>query len=225
MKSLNNIKICVFDAYGTLFDVHSASEKYKDEIGELYNEFSILWRAKQLEYSFLSEIMDDYTDFIDITTNSLDYACNTFKITSDKLKINLMSSYMELSPYSEVIKTLLKFKEKGLKLVILTNGSYKMINNAVESSGLKNILDSVISVEEVKKFKPNKEVYKIITDKFNVNLKEVVFFSSNGWDIIGASKFGFNTIWINRFNKETEISKYTPDYIVSNLKEALNLFE
>ncbi|OPX44728.1 haloacid dehalogenase type II [Clostridium thermobutyricum] len=225
MKSLNNIKICVFDAYGTLFDVHSASEKYKDEIGELYNEFSILWRAKQLEYSFLSEIMDDYTDFIDITANSLDYACNTFKITSDKLKINLMSSYMELSPYSEVIKTLLKFKEKGLKLVILTNGSYKMINNAVESSGLKNILDSVISVEEVKKFKPNKEVYKIITDKFNVNLKEVVFFSSNGWDIIGASKFGFNTIWINRFNKETEISKYTPDYIVSNLKEALNLFE
>ena len=225
MKSLNNIKICVFDAYGTLFDVHSASEKYKDEIGELYNEFSILWRAKQLEYSFLSEIMDDYTDFIDITANSLDYACNPFKITSDKLKINLMSSYMELSPYSEVIKTLLKFKEKGLKLVILTNGSYKMINNAVESSGLKNILDSVISVEEVKKFKPNKEVYKIITDKFNVNLKEVVFFSSNGWDIIGASKFGFNTIWINRFNKETEISKYTPDYIVSNLKEALNLFE
>lgn len=225
MKSLNNIKICVFDAYGTLFDVHSASEKYKDEIGELYNEFSILWRAKQLEYSFLSEIMDDYTDFIDITANSLDYACNTFKITSDKLKINLMSSYMELSPYSEVIKTLLKFKEKGLKLVILTNGSYKMINNAVESSGLKNILDSVISVEEVKKFKPNKEVYKIITDKFNVNLKDVVFFSSNGWDIIGASKFGFNTIWINRFNKETEISKYTPDYIVSNLKEALNLFE
>ncbi|MGV3026654.1 haloacid dehalogenase type II [Clostridium thermobutyricum] len=225
MKSLNNIKICVFDAYGTLFDVHSASKKYKDEIGELYNEFSILWRAKQLEYSFLSEIMDDYTDFIDITANSLDYACNTFKITSDKLKINLMSSYMELSPYSEVIKTLLKFKEKGLKLVILTNGSYKMINNAVESSGLKNILDSVISVEEVKKFKPNKEVYKIITDKFNVNLKEVVFFSSNGWDIIGASKFGFNTIWINRFNKETEISKYTPDYIVSNLKEALNLFE
>lgn len=225
MKSLNNIKICVFDAYGTLFDVHSASEKYKDEIGELYNEFSILWRAKQLEYSFLSEIMDDYTDFIDITANSLDYACNTFKITSDKLKINLMSSYMELSPYSEVIKTLLKFKEKGLKLVILTNGSYKMINNAVESSGLKNILDSFISVEEVKKFKPNKEVYKIITDKFNVNLKEVVFFSSNGWDIIGASKFGFNTIWINRFNKETEISKYTPDYIVSNLKEALNLFE
>lgn len=225
MKSLNNIKICVFDAYGTLFDVHSASEKYKDEIGELYNEFSILWRAKQLEYSFLSEIMDDYTDFIDITANSLDYACNTFKITSDKLKINLMSSYMELSPYLEVIKTLLKFKEKGLKLVILTNGSYKMINNAVESSGLKNILDSVISVEEVKKFKPNKEVYKIITDKFNVNLKEVVFFSSNGWDIIGASKFGFNTIWINRFNKETEISKYTPDYIVSNLKEALNLFE
>ncbi|WP_436514103.1 haloacid dehalogenase type II [Clostridium thermobutyricum] len=225
MKSLNNIKICVFDAYGTLFDVHSASKKYKDEIGELYNEFSILWRAKQLEYSFLSEIMDDYTDFIDITANSLDYACNTFKITSDKLKINLMSSYMELSPYSEVIKTLLKFKEKGLKLVILTNGSYKMINNAVESSGLKNILDSVISVEEVKKFKPNKEVYKIITDKFNVHLKEVVFFSSNGWDIIGASKFGFNTIWINRFNKETEISKYTPDYIVSNLKEALNLFE
>lgn len=225
MKSLSNIKICVFDAYGTLFDVHSASEKFKDEIGELYNEFSILWRAKQLEYSFLREIMDDYIDFIDITANSLDYACNTFKITSDKLKINLMSSYMELSPYSEAIETLIKFKEKGIKLVILTNGSYKMINSAVESSGLKRILDSVLSVEEVHRFKPNKEVYKIIPDKFNIDSKEVAFFSSNGWDIIGATKFGFNTIWLNRFNKETEVSEYKPNYIVHNLNEALNLFE
>lgn len=224
MKNLNNIKICVFDAYGTLFDVHSASKKYQKEIGESYNDFSNLWRSKQLEYSFLYEIMDNYVDFITVTNNALDYACDTFNITDAKLKINLMNSYMELSPYAEVKNTLLKFKEKGIKLMILSNGSYQMLNRATSSSGLTDILDDVISVEEIKTFKPNKKVYEMVTEKYNVAPSSVAFFSSNGWDIMGATKFGFNTVWINRFNKATEVAPYNPSFIKANLEEAFKLF-
>ncbi|MGL4850253.1 MAG: haloacid dehalogenase type II [Clostridium sp.] len=223
MENLKNIKLCVFDAYGTLFDVHSASEKYKDEIGDTYNDFSNLWRAKQLEYSFLREIMDDYTDFINVTKDALNYACNTFNINNDSLKDKLINSYMELSAYADVIPTLQRLKAKGISLAILTNGSYSMINKAVQSSNINNLLDDILSVEDIKIFKPNKKVYEMVTEKFNLSPNEISFFSSNGWDIMGATKFGFNTFWVNRFDKTLEESAYKPKFIIKTLADALNL--
>lgn len=221
MEKLKNIKVCVFDAYGTLFDVHSASEKFKDNIGSDYAAFSSLWREKQLEYSFLREIMDDYTDFINVTKDALNYACKTFNIDDDCLKDNLMNSYMELSAYPEVRSTLEALKTKNIKLAILTNGSYSMINNAVTSSNLGDLLDDVISVDELKIFKPNQKVYNMVLDKFSIQVDEVAFFSSNGWDIMGATKFGFRTFWINRFNKTSEESKFKPFAILENLSYIL----
>lgn len=221
MEKLKNIKVCVFDAYGTLFDVHSASEKFKDTIGSDYTDFSKLWREKQLEYSFLREIMDDYTDFINVTRDALNYACITFNIEDDTLKDNLMNSYMELSAYPEIRSTLETLKDKNIKLAILTNGSYSMINNAVTSSSLGDLLDDVISVDELKIFKPNQKVYNMVLDRFSVQIDEVAFFSSNGWDIMGATKFGFRTFWINRFNKTPEESKFKPFAILENLSSIL----
>lgn len=217
---MNNIKVCVFDAYGTLFDVHSASEKLKDKIGKNYNEFSNLWRAKQLEYSFLREIMKEYKDFIKVTEDALDYAMKTHKLPKD-LKKDLMNLYMELSAYEEVNIFLRKLESKSVKKIILSNGSYKMLNSAIASSKLETLIDDVLSVEEVKIFKPNEKVYEMILSKFYVDKKEVLFFSSNGWDIVGATKFGFNTVWINRFNKEVDEFEFKPTLIVKSLIESL----
>lgn len=218
---MNNIKICVFDAYGTLFDVHSASEKLKDKIGENYNKFSNLWRAKQLEYSFLREIMKEYKDFIEVTEDALDYAMKTYKLSKD-LKNDLMNLYMELSAYKEVTMFLRRLELKSVKKIILSNGSYKMLNLAIASSKLENLIDDVLSVEDVESFKPNEKVYKMVLSKFNIDKKEVLFFSSNGWDIVGATKFGFNTVWINRFNKEVEGFEFKPTLIVKSLMESLD---
>ncbi|MGL4739247.1 MAG: haloacid dehalogenase type II [Sarcina sp.] len=220
---MENIKVCVFDAYGTLFDVHSASKKLSGKIGENYEEFSNLWRAKQLEYSFLREIMDDYTDFYEITRDSLRYAMQTYNL-DESLEIELMNLYNELSAYDEVQTILKELKDRGFRTVILSNGSYDMLLKAVDSAGLTNLIDNVVSVADIEKFKPRSNVYQMINYKMSVENNEVVFFSSNGWDIAGATKYGFNTIWINRFNKVVDQLSDKPMYIVKNLKEAITKF-
>lgn len=221
---MNNIKVCVFDAYGTLFDFNSAVEKFKGELGVVYNDFSKLWRAKQLEYSFLREIMGTYKDFFEVTENALDYAMESFKIDNITLKNNLMNAYKELDCYKEVIAFLDKLKEKNIKKVILSNGSKNMLKSALESSKLINYLDDYISVEDVKSFKPNKKVYELIVSKYGVEKKEVLFFSSNGWDIAGASEYGFNTIWINRSENPIEKFEKGPTLVVKSLKETIDKF-
>lgn len=217
---MENIKVCVFDAYGTLFDIHSATKKFKDKIGDKYIEFSELWRAKQLEYSFLREILGEYKKFILVTEDALEYAMKTYNI-DNSLKSKLMSSYMKLDVYSEVIDVLKTLKNKGVKTAILSNGSNDMLDIAVENSNIYKHLDKVLSVEEIQRFKPNKEVYKLINTKMNVRNNEVVFFSSNGWDIAGAASYGFNTIWVNRFSKQIDNLDSKPSIVVTNLKEAI----
>ncbi|MGL5634496.1 MAG: haloacid dehalogenase type II [Sarcina sp.] len=220
---MENIKVCVFDAYGTLFDVHSASKRLSTKIGENYEEFSNLWRAKQLEYSFLREIMDDYIDFYEITRDSLRYAMLTYNL-DESLEKELMNLYNELSAYDEVQTILKELKERGFRTVILSNGSYDMLLKAVDTARLSNLIDNVVSVADIEKFKPRSNVYEMINYKMNVKNEEVVFFSSNGWDIAGATKYGFNTIWINRFNKVVDQLSDKPKFIVKNLKEAIQKF-
>lgn len=129
---------------------------------------------------------------------------------------------MQLSTYEEVTTFLKRLESKSVKKIILSNGSYKMLNSAIASSKLENLLDDVLSVEDIKSFKPNEKVYEMVLSKFNINKKEVLFFSSNGWDIVGATKFGFNTVWINRFNKEVEEFEFKPTLIVKSLIESLD---
>lgn len=220
---MGKIKVCVFDAYGTLFDVHSASRNLSNEIGEHYEEFSNLWRAKQLEYSFLREIMKEYKNFFEVTEDALVYAMRTYKIDMN-LKNKLMELYKKLDAYSEVIDVLKELKSKKIKIAILSNGSYDMLNDAVDTSKIKEYIDEVISVEEIKSFKPNKKVYDMIYDKFRIERESVMFFSSNGWDIAGAASYGFNTTWVNRFKKEIEELKSKPKFVVPNLKVGIENF-
>ncbi|MGL5576082.1 MAG: haloacid dehalogenase type II [Sarcina sp.] len=223
MKELSNIKICVFDAYGTLFDVHLASKKLSKEIDNNYEEFSNLWRAKQLEYSFLREIMKEYKSFFSITEDALVYAMKTYKIDM-KLKNKLMELYKKLDAYSEVRDILKELKDRGIKTVILSNGSYDMLSDAVKTSGIEEYMDNVLSVEEIELFKPNKAVYDMVYNKFGIDKENVMFFSSNGWAVAGASSYGFNTIWINRLRKEVDILNFKPTYVVSNLEEGIEQF-
>lgn len=149
---------------------------------------------------------------------------NTFYIKKE-LKPKLMELYKKLDAYDEVKGVLKKLQENGIKTAILSNGCYEMLNMAVESSGIGGFLDAVISVEKIKRFKPCMKVYDMANKKFGVNSNEVVFFSSNGWDIAGAKSFGFNTIWVNRFSKQTDILNSKPDYIAISLENALEILK
>ncbi|MGL5617206.1 MAG: haloacid dehalogenase type II [Sarcina sp.] len=221
---MSNIKICVFDAYGTLFDFNSAVNKYKKTLGAQYEEFSKVWRNKQLEYSFLREIMNSYKDFFEVTKDALKYTMEFFNIVDRELEEKLMETYLKLDSYEEVKDFMKLLKEKDVKKVILSNGSKDMLNSAIKSADLENEIDEAISVEEIGIFKPNKKVYEIIVNKYKVSKEEVVFFSSNGWDIAGATKYGFKTIWINRNNLPVEKLGNKPTIVVQSLKESLNKF-
>tara|TARA_Y100001960_G_C14355244_1_gene671520 strand:+ start:37 stop:696 length:660 start_codon:yes stop_codon:yes gene_type:complete len=212
-------KIYVFDAYGTLFDVDSACRNLKKQIGKDWNNLSIIWRQKQLEYSWLRNSINEYISFWEITKNSLEFAMKTVNINDEGLKKKLLNLYFEIESYEEVEAFLIKLKKLNFKTCILSNGSFDMLKAAISNSNLNSKIDKVLSVESCKKFKPSSEVYKLVVDEFNVNKNEIIFFSSNSWDVHGASIFGFKTVWVNRLNKVDDLLPGIPNYIVKRLKD------
>mgnify|MGYP001190599414 CR=1 FL=1 len=217
------IKACVFDAYGTLLDVNSAARRCANEPGrEKFAEFwpviSAQWREKQLSYSWLLTILKKYADFWEITENALDYALDSVGLSFDaELKKRLLKLYAELESYSEVRSVLSDLKEKSISCSILSNGSRSMLNSAIQSSGIEAFIDIVMSVDDVRTFKPDPLVYRLVTDNLHYERKEVLFISSNGWDIVGAASYGFQTMWINRFGAPVDRLPFKPDSIASDL--------
>ncbi len=224
-----SIKVCVFDAYGTLLDVNSAAKHYaattnNKQFKEAWKKIAIDWREKQLSYSWLRTIMNMHVDFWEITKDSLDYALDAAKITSDEnLKLDLLRLYLELEPYPEVRKALLTLRDLGFKTSILSNGSVKMLNSALDSAGIKNLFDKVLSVDDVKVFKPSRVVYQKVCESFECSSDEVLFVSSNGWDISGALSAGFHCVWINRFQLPIDRLPNKPTLIQDDLKSLHNL--
>ncbi|MFQ5934782.1 MAG: haloacid dehalogenase type II [Acidiferrobacterales bacterium] len=204
MKRLENIRACVFDAYGTLFDVHSAVGKHRPRIGEQANQLSALWRTKQLEYTWLRSLMRAHVDFWQVTQDGLDYAMETCGIGDAELRVDLMNAYLELDCYPEVMDTLAALKGKGLKTAMLSNGSPRMLQAAVESAGIGQHLDGVFSVEEVGIYKPDSRVYQLACDHLGVQAAEISFQSSNAWDAAAAANFGMRVVWVNRFGQTRE---------------------
>jgi 2-haloalkanoic acid dehalogenase, type II len=196
---MNNTRAIVFDAYGTLFDVNSAAEKCKDKIGSKWENFANFWRTTQLEYTWLRSLMKKHKNFWQITEDSLDKSMETFQIEIS-LKNDLLSLYKELSPYPEVKSVLENLKKKSFKLAILSNGTPELLNHLVKSSNLENLFDNIFSVEEVKIYKPDPKVYDIPVNKYKVSKGEITFLSANTWDVSGAEKYGYNSIWVNRNN-------------------------
>ena len=199
-----SVKACVFDAYGTLLDVHSAVRKGGQELGEKAAAVSELWRQKQLEYTWLRSLMGAHVDFWQVTSEGLDFALTATGVENKALHDKLMDLYLSLDAYEEVKPSLEVLKKNGLQTAILSNGSPKMLEAAVRSAGLSGLLDANLSVEEVGIYKPDSRVYQLTLDRLNVEKHEVCFLSSNCWDAKGAAHFGFNVAWINRFNREVD---------------------
>ena len=216
---MENEKIYVFDAYGTLFDVDHACKEMAIQLGDNWDKLSSIWRQKQLEYSWLYNSMNEYDSFWKITKDSLEYAMNLLSINSVKIKNELLDLYFKISAFEEVEEVLKKIKKNKIKTAILSNGSYDMLNSAVKNSKFDELINEVISVDECKKFKPHRDVYNLVIDKFNINKKNCIFFSSNCWDIHGASNFGFQTVWVNRKKNIDELLPGKVDDQVQSLKE------
>ena len=216
---MENEKIYVFDAYGTLFDVDHACKEMAIQLGDNWEKLSSIWRQKQLEYSWLHNSMNEYDSFWKITKDSLEYALNSLSFNSVKIKNELLDLYFKISAFEEVEEVLKKIKKNKIKTAILSNGSYDMLNSAVKNSKFDELISEVISVDECKKFKPHRDVYNLVIDKFNINKKNCIFFSSNCWDIHGASNFGFQTVWVNRKKNIDELLPGKVDDQVQSLKE------
>jgi 2-haloacid dehalogenase len=221
---MSSIKACIFDAYGTLFDVNAACRKLSTEVGSKWQELASLWRLRQVEYTWLRNSMDEYVDFWQITSDALDYAMETLDIENYKLREDLLALYLKLEAYPEVKSVLNNLKQKGFKTGILSNGSNKMLNSAVDNANIRELLNEVMSVEECKIYKPSKKVYDLVQSKMNIKKEKVMFFSSNAWDMHAASNYGFNTIWVNRFNGKLEKLPGKPIHIVNSLENIDQIF-
>jgi 2-haloacid dehalogenase len=218
---LSNIKACVFDAYGTLFDVDAAARQEQEKLGANWKIISDTWRLKQLQYTWLRSLQGNYTSFWTITEDALDFAMSSADMQDKALKQRLMDLYLKLSAYEEVPETLKKLKAAGFKCAILSNGSPEMLSAAVDNAGIAQYLDGVYSVADVKVFKPHPKVYELAVEGLDVEARHISFQSSNGWDAYSAKDFGFNTLWCNRFNQADEQIPSQPDYQIRNLTEML----
>lgn len=222
-KAIEGIKACVFDAYGTLFDVHSAVGKHRRRLGDMADHVSMLWRTKQLEYTWLRSLMGHHADFWQVTRNALDFAFDMHGVNDSDLHRDLMEAYLKLDCYPEVPEALSTLKSRGFKLAILSNGTPAMLDAAVRNSSIENLIEKNFSVEEVGIFKPDPRVYQIAVDGLGVNPDEVVFQSSNAWDASGASVFGFKVAWVNRFGQRKERLPGQPDIEIQTLIELPDL--
>ena len=217
------ITTCIFDAYGTLFDVaaaarEAAAEPGRQALADKWPELAQHWRLKQLQYSWLRAVMDQHCDFWQVTQDGLDWAMEATGLGHDPdLRARLLQLYWELSAYPEVPAMLRALKQAGLTAAILSNGSPEMLDGAVRSAGLNDLLDDNLSVESVGIFKPARPVYDLVGQRFDCRPEQVLFVSSNGWDAAAASGYGFVTAWVNRAGDPVDRLPAKPQHILSDL--------
>ena len=199
-----DIGACVFDAYGTLFDVHSAVGRAGKTLGDKADSVSALWRQKQLEYTWLRSLMGAHADFWQVTGDGLTYALAAHSVEDSALHTQLMNQYLSLDAYPDVADCLGRLRDGGKKTAILSNGTPKMLHAAIESAGLGEQLDLALSIEDVGIYKPDRRVYRLAVDRLAIEGKRICFVSTNAWDANGAANFGFRVAWMNRFGKQPE---------------------
>jgi 2-haloacid dehalogenase len=210
-------KAVIFDAYGTLFDVHSAVGRHMAQIGPDAARFSEVWRTKQLEYSWVLSLAGRYEPFWALTEQALDYAFARFPDVDRSIRPLLLEAYRTLDAYPDVRETLQALKARGLRTGILSNGDPGMLNAAVESAGIRSGLDVILSVDAARIFKTSPRTYELVLQSLSVAAHEVVFVSSNRWDIAGAAAFGFIPIWVNRLGLPDEYEDLAPSAVIASL--------
>jgi 2-haloacid dehalogenase len=213
----------VFDAYGTLFDVHSAANRHKAPIGASWDRLSQIWRTKHLEYTWIHAQIGRHTTFWQLLERSLDYAIAAVGGIPPGLREKLLAAYRTLSAYPEVSEVLSALKQKGARLAILTNGDPEMIDDAVTSAGLTGLFDALITVHEAGVFKPDRRVYALACERFGVQPGQITFQSSNRWDVAGGKAFGFHCVWINRAGAPDEYPDMPADMIAPDLRPLLSM--
>jgi 2-haloacid dehalogenase len=200
----------VFDAYGTLFDVHAAIARHRAAAGNDADRFSEIWRTKQLEYTWTLTLAGQYEDFWTLTERALDFAFARVPSVDRGLRPRLLDAYMALEAFPEARTALAALKAKSSRLAILSNGTPRMLAAAVEAAEIAGQLDAVLSVESVRRYKPRPEVYALATDALGLRPSEIAFVSSNRWDVMGAVSFGFQAYWVNRAGVPDEYQDFPP---------------
>lgn len=207
----------VFDAYGTLFDVHSAVARHAGALGPQADSLSELWRTKQLEYSWVHGLMGRYVAFWDLTERALDFALARHPEIDRAFREKLLDAYRDLDAYDEVPGVLERLRARGVKTALFSNGNAAMLERAVASSGLGDRLDAVLSVDPIRTFKTAPAAYRMVLDRLATERSNVLFFSSNRWDIAGATAFGFDAVWVNRKGQPDEYPDQPPRAVVKSL--------
>jgi 2-haloacid dehalogenase len=216
--ALTGIEACVFDAYGTLLDVRSATARLSHELDGKAEQIGALWRQRQLEYTWLRSLMQRHRDFWAVTRDALDHAFGALGLRDDDdLKSRLMDAYLSLDAYPDVAPALAELRGKGLRTAILSNGTPAMLKAGVDSAGIGDRLDAVLSIEDVGIYKPHPSVYQLACDRLGLERDRICFVSSNGWDVAGAATFGFQTVWLNRFDQERDRLPGEPRLVLRGL--------
>jgi len=195
---MTGIEICVFDAYGTLYDFNSAVARHRAAIGPKADALSEMWRSKQIQYTWLRNSMGAYAPFWQVTGEALDQCLAAHGIADPAVREKLLGAYLALDPFPEVPATLDRLRRAGVRCAILSNGNPGMLEPMVQASGLADRLEAVLSVDAVKVFKVDPRTYSMVEARCGVKPAKVCFLSSNCWDAHGAARFGFNVVWVNR---------------------------
>lgn len=222
MSSVRNV--FVFDAYGTLFNVHAAAERHKDAIGPKWQQLSQTWRTKHIEYTWVHSLSQQRASFWDLAQRSLDYAiASVGAAVPAEVRGKLLAAYRTMDAYPEVADVLATLARRGARLAILSNGDPDMLADAVHAAKLESLFDAVLSASDAGIFKPAPAVYRLATERFGSAPGDISFQSSNRWDIAGAKAFGFHCVWINRTGAPDEYPNLQPDRIVPNLRALLDV--
>ncbi|HZR67458.1 MAG TPA: haloacid dehalogenase type II [Burkholderiales bacterium] len=214
------LRALVFDAYGTLFDVHTVAALCETLWPGKGEAITRAWRAKQLEYTWQRSLMRRYQDFKRVTEAGLRYACAAAgaPLADDQLR-RLMDAYLELSPFPDAREAIAALKQRKLRLAILSNGSPAMLRPLVKNAGLREMFHAVLSVDELEMYKPAPAVYRLAVEKLELPKGAIGFVSSNCWDACGAKSFGFRTFWVNRAGAPLDDLGAAPDHVIATLAE------
>lgn len=216
------MQIYVFDAYGTLFNLHAAAERHRDTIGPEWQRFSQTWRTKHIEYTWHTTLVGRRASFWLLASRSLDYAIAAHGLSvAAQTRAELLAAYRRMQAYPEVEDVLQGLKRRGAKVAILSNGDPDMLVDAIAGAGLDGVFDAVLSIVDAGAFKPAAAVYELATRRFACTPGDISFQSSNRWDIAGAKAAGFRCVWINRTGAPDEYPDLPPDRVISDLRGLL----
>lgn len=213
------VRAVVFDAYGTLLDVESLAEVCESHFPSQGTAISELWRRKQLEYTWLLSLMGRYQDFWEVTRMGLNFACAARGVfLSEESQAQMMQAYLELPPFPEAVASLKQLADH-FPLAVLSNGEEKMLDEALKASGLQVYISETLSANSTGVYKPSPKVYDLAVQAFFARPEEIVFVSSNAWDVAGAKSHGFRVAWCNRKAQPYDAHAQAPDWTLKSLEE------